>query len=149
MYSDQIKKNCRTICTGLKGIINKEILQSVEGQLSDGIWENSSKMDGYWLFEHIDSVDGEVVICISNQYCEYRWNRVKRNLFFGMRDEDIKAWFAKKIKQIVKIDLKDNAPQIKWKRGEDYKLNYIGYDYDISINDCYNAYDVLLNRRAR
>ena len=153
MYSSEIKQNCRVIQTGLYGKANYEILASVDGQLSDGMWENSPAMEGYWLFDHIeqDKQTGEVLIYISKQWGEYRFNRYKQNRFLGMSDSGIRTWFGKKIKQIIKQEIKDaweNHP-IEWKRDCEVESKYLGYDEAITPALCYKAYDKLLGRRER
>ena len=147
MYSSQIKENCRTIFTGLKGKVNKEILQSVEGQLSDGIWENSPMMEGYWLFETIDVIDDEVVILISNRWSDIHCGKMKNNRFATMSDKEIKGWFANKIKQVIKKEIEWSPKEnFKWNRHCKGVSEYMGYHKDISVQDCYKAYDILLER---
>lgn len=148
MYSDEIKKYCRTIDTGLKGKINASILESVEGQLSDGMWENSPRMEGYWLFFCVGMEDNKVVLHISKQYAEYRWNRNKYNAFSDMSDYQIKEWFANKIKQIIKQEQKDAWPNhpIEWKRDCEVESMYM-HD-NITVAQCYKAYDILKGRRV-
>lgn len=147
MYSDEIKKNCRTIHTGLKGRRMLAVLESVEGQLSDGIWENSPRMEGYWLFDCVGLEGDEVCIYISNKYAEYRFDRVKRNLFMDMSDREVIQWFAKKIKQIVKQEIDDNWNDhpIEWDRNCDTVCMYM-HD-DLTVKECYEAYDILLGRK--
>ena len=147
MWSEEIKKNCRTIITGLKGQKMLSVLQSVEGQLSDGMWENSPRMESYWLFESVGLDDKDnVVLYISNSWGEYCYNRCKYNAFCGMTDKDIKEWFANKIKQIVKEEIKDwHTPNMVWKRDCEVECCYM-HD-NLTVKDCYEAYDILKERR--
>ena len=125
-----------------------EMLRSVIGQMSDGIWENSNSMDKYWMFASIErDVDGENVIEISavtgKPYC----NRYIYNGFSDMSDDQIREFFAKKIKQIAKIELKDNDKTSGWKRNNtEFKTCYLSYDEEISIADAYLCYEFLLGR---
>lgn len=41
--------------------INSAIIDSVLGQLSDGIWENSPGMDGYWTTADTDG-NGNIIV---------------------------------------------------------------------------------------
>lgn len=151
MWNEQIKKNCRTIHTNLYGQKNLDIIRSVEGQLSDGMWENSFVMRGYWLFFCVDAApNGEVLIHIAKDWGDMDFGKMRYNKFGDMRGEsEVLEWFAKKVKQIIKQEEKDkweNHP-IKWDRGCDVESKYIGYDIPITVADCYEAYDILLGRK--
>jgi hypothetical protein len=151
MYNEEIKKNCRTIHTNLYGNKNLEIIRSVEGQLSDGMWENSFAMRGYWLFFCVDSApDGEVLIHIANDWGDMDFGKMRYNKFGDMKGQyEVLEWFAKKIKQIIKQEQKDaweNHP-IEWKRDCEVVSKYLGYDEQITVKDCYEAYDILLGRK--
>ena len=62
-----------------------EMLRSVIGQMSDGIWENSNSMDKYWMFAYIDRApDGENIIEIGNETGKMYCNRYVYNGFFDM-----------------------------------------------------------------
>ena len=93
---------------------NYEILDSVLGQMSDGIWENSPVVEGYWRFATIEkSDDNKTVIAVSTIHIifysdiygiNYHDNKCLKNRFADMTDDKVKAYFANKIKQIVKIE---------------------------------------------
>ena len=125
-----------------------DMLNSVIGQMSDGIWENSKSMDKYWMFASVErDIDGENVIEINagtgKPYC----NRYVYNGFANMSDDQIREFFAKKIKQIAKIELKDNDKTSGWKRNNtEFKSCYLNYNEDISIADAYLCYEFLLGR---
>ena len=125
-----------------------EMLRSVIGQMSDGIWENSKSMDKYWMFASIErDVDGENVIEISAATGKPYCNRYIYNGFSDMSDDQIREFFAKKIKQIAKIELKDNDKTSGWKRNNtEFKTCYLSYDEEISIADAYLCYEFLLGR---
>ena len=133
-----------------------EMLRSVIGQMSDGIWENSKLMDKYWMFAYIDrAADGENIIEIGTETGKMYCGRYVYNGFAYMSDDQIREFFAKKIKQIAKIELNDNA-KIKlkdsdetpeWKRtNTKFKSCYLNYNEDISIADAYLCYEFLLGR---
>ena len=146
------KETYRLINTGLAGKKALEILQSVEGQLSDGMWENSPRMDGYWRFSSILEQDGKIFIQISNLTREIvpekRYNLATRrfktrnkiipNLFSKMTDEKVKNWFANKIKAIVKEEYPTG-----WGKSEDICLEYLSYKETITPMDALTVYNTL------
>lgn len=148
LYECEIIKDGWKIHTGLFGEKNLEIIKSVEGQLSDGIWENSSRMEGYWNFECCGLEDNEVIIYISTKACDYSYGRTRTNLFWEMDETKIKRWFGNKIKQIIKEEIKDCWPEhgnkLQWDRDCEEPLFYM--HNNITVKDCYAAYDKLLER---
>jgi len=156
--------------TGLTGNKAYEILRSVDCHLSDGIWENSSRMDGYWKFENIDMIGDKVVIKIDkNQFKSWQVSHYSArrgsyketcsltNKFYQMIKIDglelgyqhIRNWFADKLKQIVKLELKDNSKG-SWKRDNNSQLDYLGGDSEpVTIADAYYVYDILKGRKVK
>ena len=104
MWSSEIRKNCRKIPTGLPCPKGEVLLGSIQGQLSDGKWENSPMMEGYWKFLDIDDEGGDVSILISNvgHIWQYGYTRVIPNRFIGMSDAQILKRFADWIRQVAK-----------------------------------------------
>lgn len=147
-----MENTTRTIHTGLYSSIAKEILDSVIGQLSDGMWENSTSMEKYWKFAAIDRADdNEIVIKVSKSEGKsdgsYRHYRYTSNGFSLMDDMAVGEWFAKKVKHIAVAELKDNEVAGGWKR--DNTLNtscYLSYHEKITIKDIYYVYEHLLGR---
>ena len=96
----------RTVNTGFsdteKGI---KILSHVLGQMSDGIWEESNAITGYWLCAHLNS-DGNLQIATTYNSPESHYKC--KNPYRKMSDNAIRAYFANKIKQVVRINLKHN-----------------------------------------
>ena len=129
----------------------KEVLNGVIGQLSDGIWENSSRMNKYWRFVKINtSPNGQIYIEIdvATGKPEYD-NRWIVNGFNGMTDDEVIKFFADKIKYIMKLDLKDAGINDGWKRNNtEYKTCYLNYHEDISVAEVYCIYDKLLGRKT-
>lgn len=126
----------------------KEILDSVIGQMSDGIWENSSSMDKYWKNLDVD-VDGDEIIITSEVN--------SRNPFSKYSDDEVgqkvRDFFANKIKQIVKIEHEDgytdDAKDIVWDRNCQARTKYLNYYEDITVRDAYRVYDKLKGRKDR
>ena len=125
-----------------------EMLRSVIGQMSDGIWENSKLMAKYWMFAYIDRApDGENIIEIGTETGKMYCGRYVYNGFADMSDDQIREFFAKKIKQIAKIELNDNNKTAEWTRNNtEFKSCYLNYNEDISIADVYLCYEFLLGR---
>ena len=148
MNIGEIISTGRTIHTGLYGDKALEILISVEGQLSDGIWENSARMERYWRFEFVgvSKETKEILIYIAKPSYEYRYGKTVYNAFCEMSDDEIKKWFANKVKQVVKEEIKDNPDRadLVWKRDCEYVLDYM--NPNITVKECYQVYDTLLGR---
>ena len=106
-----------------------EILGSVIGQMSDGIWENTRSMERYWKSLNY-GVDEHGYI-----YLEDRYGVVS----------DVAEFFANKIKQIVKIDNDDNGG-LEWTRYNSNVVNYMGYHSEITVGECYKLYELLKGR---
>ena len=135
---------------------NYEILDSVLGQMSDGIWENSPSMNKYWQFSMIEkSTDNKIVIAISEMhqihyrnYGNGRYNYTSlKNGFTNMTDKRVKNFFANKIKQIVKIEestlkklYNDTSKDLSWRKDNQQKCSYMGYKETITVADAYAAY---------
>ena len=138
----------RKIATNTFSKKANDMLNSVIGQMSDGIWENSKSMDKYWMFASIErDVDGENIIEIGVETGKMYCNRYVYNGFTDMSDDQVREFFAKKIKQIAKIELKDNDKTSGWKRNNtEFKTCYLSYDEEISIADAYLCYEFLLGR---
>ena len=154
-------KEFRVIRTGLYGNLAYEILRSIEGQLSDGRWENSPRMKGYWKNEYVlfDTAENpELVIIVNSNAYEYQeipdWFDYKTNImhykykwtvnpFAKMSDEKILSWFADKIKSMVTYEMKDNNGKNWWTKNLDQELDYFGYHEKINVGDCKNVYNML------
>ena len=124
--------NKEFIPTGLRDNKAKDVLDSVMGQLSDGIWENSPGMNKYWEHADIDFIGNEINIVVDNS-----WG----SGFRGKSPEEIKKWFAKKVKQIIKEE------GLAWKRDNEESAEYM--HGDVKVRDAYRVYDKLLGRIDR
>ena len=127
------------IPTGLYGKDDLNILNSLIGQLSDGMWENSSRMEKYWKYmDFKEGPDGEIFIRVPT---DYRWT------FNLESSQDLRNWIAKHLKAVVKAFIKDN-PNIdaEWKRD---CLTPVDYLDDYPVQDIYRIYDKLLQRKDR
>ena len=70
--------------------VNNEILNSVIGQMSDGIWENSSRLQGFWRFAEISDDNN---ILIEDRYYYIHGDSCTRNPYINMTDKEIRKWF--------------------------------------------------------
>lgn len=125
--------------TGLIGEFDKSILDSILGQLSDGYWENSKRMEKYWLNLGVELDNNEVVILAPDYYqALYNWND----------ENDIKKFFARTLKTFVKHAIDDFGWATEWSRTcEDTLLGF--HNPNTRVKDVYRVYDQLLNRRKR
>lgn len=129
----------RIIKTGLPKRF-KDMLAAVIGQMSDGYWENTPMMRGYWPFVDAAVQGDEAVLEVSNDL----YNReFVHNRFRDMTDDAIRKFFAEKIKFLVKEEgLGD------WKRDNEKETEYLSYDDPYRVKDCYYAYEVLKGRNV-
>lgn len=122
------------INTGIKATPKfREILGSVIGQMSDGIWENTRSMEKYWKSLRYD-VDPAGYITIEDRH------------YVCSNPVD---FFANKIKQIVKIEAEDKPSYgIQWSRSCPATTTYLNYYENITIGDCYELYELLKGRNT-
>ena len=132
----------RIVNTGLSGEKNKEILDSVIGQMSDGIWENSPGMSGYWLPVTISN-NGDILIDNKSEIRDgERWIK---NRYYDMSDDEVRRFFANKIKQISQEYLNDNNlnPYKGWNAESDEICDYLDRNSGVTIGDAFLAYQAL------
>ena len=119
------------IKTGLTDKNAYDVLRSVEGQLADGIWENSPGMSRFWQYMSIGNEGNEVVAKFdTNDYSSG---------FRGKDELQIKKWLANKVKQIVKEEGLD------WDRNNTETVSYM--HGNVTVQDAYRVYDKLLGRK--
>lgn len=142
----------RTINTDFYGDRAYEILEAVAGQLSDGLWENSRGYDKYWTNFRVRRLDDNRIVFVLNtdSYTHY-CSRYLDNPFYRMPETEFLAWYAGKLKTVIRTEAKDN----NWKKGwwkrdnTENKSNYLNYKLDITVADIYAVYDALLSRKNR
>jgi hypothetical protein len=105
-----------------------DILGSVIGQMSDGIWENARSMEKYW--KSLDySTDASGCIVIEDRH------------FVCANPCD---FFANKIKQIIKIEIDDGNSRLCWNRSCSACPSYM--HGSVTVGDCYELYELLKGR---
>lgn len=140
LYSEELEEDYSRsqntlIDTGLSDRKAEEVLQSVIGQLSDGIWENSRGMEKYWQYADIIKKGSEIYISVNTENYESGYR--------GKSEQDIKRYFAQKVKQIVKEE------GLEWSRDNTEISAYLDRGSDVTVQDAYRVYDKLLGRVDR
>ena len=137
--------------TGLKGDKAREILDSIIGQMSDGMWENSPAMEHYWRFINVENVGGELAFVVDKARGEWGAgsrpgnNHFTENYFMtklGGKADAIKQFMAKKLKAIAKEEIKDENDPLGWYRNNEMESGYLAG----TISDVYFVYETLLGR---
>lgn len=105
------------------------ILSSVIGQMSDGIWENTRSMEKYWKsLDYGTTTDGHIYLEDRHGVCA-----------------DVLDFFANKIKQIIKTEIEDGVPVgFEWSRTCAAQPFYI--HGDVTVGECYQMYELLKGR---
>lgn len=142
----------RIIHTGLFSQTAYDAFRSIMGQLSDGYWENSSRMQKYWNFAEIKRADnGEVLVEVEDErhvWDNFCYGRYLENPYARMSDNEILKFFANKMKTIAKVEMKDNDVGNQWQRDNEMKLHYLSYNVDLDVSDIYCIYDLMHNRNV-
>ena len=133
----------RVIKTGLSKKY-KDMLDAVIGQMSDGYWENTPMMVGYWKFVTTGTSGDEVTLNVDTASGAREGDRRIGNRFYDMSDDAVKKFFADKIKFLIKEEGLG-----KWDRSNDSETDYLSYGSPrYRVKDCYYAYEVLKGRNA-
>lgn len=149
-----MNKIIRTIKTGMYGQRAFDVLDALQGQMSDGLWENSPAYDKYWRnFDADREYDGEVVVKVNAAPFSSVYDGGKANPFHGMPDAEVLKFLARKLKAVVKAEAEDEGwADGWWSRGNKDKsqsVHYLDRDLDVTVADVYAVYDALLGRTRR
>lgn len=147
-YYNRKVVNTRLVETGLVGRDAYEILESVIGQLSDGIGENKYHHEKYWRFADVllNPQTDKVEIRISNTQCEKSWMYPKRwlfNPFLKLKDKEIKQWFGRKVRWIARIEAKDKGRDFVFSTNNHEKMEYLG-DWNQTVAEAVEVYNSLM-----
>ena len=119
----------RFIDTGIKASEDvMEIFDGIFGQMGDGIWKESNRMNGYVDTCDLIEKDGNVKLKIDNHKEKFnpllcRWYK---NRYYGKTEKTILKYFATKIKQIVDEEMKDYFYNTKVSTlSDDVKIFYL------------------------
>lgn len=142
----------RTINTDFYGDRAYEILASVAGQLSDGMWENSRGYDKYWTNFSVKRLADNRVVFEVNKNSYTKWcKRYIDNPFVRMSDAEFLNWYAGKLKAVIRSEANDeNWTKGWWNRSNTEMTSaYLSYDLDVTVADIYAVYDWLRGRKNR
>ena len=128
--------------------VNEIIIDSIAGQLSDGAWEDDPSMEKYW---HNIGYCHNGNIAVKNKdysYSEYGGRRGRGkwidNPFAKMSDDEIRRFFANKVKYIAQLDMSNSNenPYRGWRADNDFVSDYLsrGEDEIITIAQAYEFY---------
>lgn len=125
--------------------VSYDILDSTMGQMSDGMWENSTAVERYWKNADISKKNGTIGIVVNTSPS---WKN--SNPYGAMSDEEIRGYFAKKIKAVVKQELEDYSKG-DWSRDNEAELQYLSRSNrkPVRVKDAYKLYDHLLGRNKK
>lgn len=107
------------------------ILGSVIGQMSDGIWENTRSMEKYWKsLDYGTDANGNIYLEDTCYVCS-----------------NVMDFFANKIKQIIKIEIGDGRnTSLVWDRNCSISPDYM--HGKVTVGDCYELYELLKGRNT-
>lgn len=121
-----------------------EYLDPVMGQLSDGMWENSPKMEAYWLCNSLTD-DG---IEMEDYTTSFSGRKTYWNPLYKKSDEEVRSWFADKLKAVVKHWLEDYGSSGEgWNRLNTAEVDYLRNGQTVA--GAYKAYDSLKGRPSK
>lgn len=122
-----------------------DIVRSVRGQISDGIWENSRRMDEVWRSFTVSEENGEIIITANDSFF---WHFPAGG--GSDREGFLKVWLANMIKKITKTEMGDSpSPTFVWKRDNTHPVHYLDYNSGVTVADAYCIYDFLKGRKIR
>ena len=129
------------IPTGLGSDKDFDILQSVLGQMAEGIWENSPAVAKFWKYANIvrDTDEYGPQICIEIVTPKY-WE----NGFRGKTITEVKSYFAEKLRGLARKCIVDCGIG-DWDRTCTTIIPYLGYEYrgQVTVREIYKIYDYL------
>ena len=118
--------------TNIFGKTNYEILQSLKGDITDGYWENSWKLNNIMKnIEFIINDDNEIII---------------RSSFINKDEQEIRTFLAKCLKLLMKAYLKANPEAGKFNKDNTAKINNWFHKQEPLICEVYDLYRLLLNK---
>jgi len=99
----------------------ESILDSIQGQMSDGIWENTPSMEAYW--QNFEARGNAIFVPTSG----YNWASRLRNPYAEMSGSAIRRYFANKAKYIAQLWMHDNRinPYKNWNADNTEECDYM------------------------
>lgn len=130
-----------------RGTTYRDILDSVLGQMSDGIWENSPAMDKMWSNMDFQQLHDKIVMATPEGYVNWNNTWGRNNGWYGKTDEEVRNYLARKIKQVIKTEQEDGGIKGKWSRDNTEVSDYLTRNKPITVADAYELYDLLKGRK--
>ena len=121
-------KRMNELIIDLQTMNNARVIDAVLGQMSDGMWENSPGMEKYWKNANVNGTDLIINTGYNSGYC-------------NKSEEQIRQYFANKIKQVVQDEVGGNKQG--WNRLNTQESCYM---HDLPVSVCYECYDSLRGR---
>lgn len=99
----------------------ESILDGIQGQMSDGIWENTPSMEAYW--QNFKPKGNAIFVPTLG----YDWSSRLRNPYAEMSDSAIRRYFANKAKYIAQLWMHDNRinPYKNWNADNTEECDYM------------------------
>ena len=113
------------------------MLNSIIGQMSDGIWENTPSMNGYWMFANELSPG---VLGLSTDWYGNRSYGNTSNPYREMSDDEVRRYYANKAKYIAQLWMNDNNinPYRNWGPDNEEECDY--FHDGITVADAYEFF---------
>ena len=113
------------------------MLNSIIGQMSDGIWENTPSMNGYWMFANELSPG---VLGLSTDWYGNRSYGNTSNPYKEMSDDEVRRYYANKAKYIAQLWMNDNNinPYRNWRPDNEEECDY--FHDGITVADAYEFF---------
>lgn len=113
------------------------MLNSIIGQMSDGIWENTPSMNGYWMFANELSPG---VLGLSTDWYGNRSYGNTSNPYREMSDDEVRRYYANKAKYIAQLWMNDNNinPYRNWRPDNEEECDY--FHDGITVADAYEFF---------
>lgn len=113
------------------------MLGSIIGQMSDGIWENTPSMNGYWMFANELSPG---VLGLSTDWYGNRSYGNTSNPYREMSDDEVRRYYANKAKYIAQLWMNDNNinPYRNWRPDNEEECDY--FHDGITVADAYEFF---------
>lgn len=147
-------KFARSVKVGPTNDKDRTIFESIQGQMSDGLWENSPKMVPYWKNSRGLDEKGDISVNADNFYQDYKYRNTrhgqekypigKYNPYAGLDDQGIRDLYANRLRTILKNESK-YYPGGKFSKGDQTVSRFLsrGKEKEVTYGDAYDLYQRL------
>ena len=122
----------------------KQCLSELFGQLSDGYWENDTRMERFWTQIEYDPKTDYIVVV--------------RNFTIShpiqlQNGAEVGHWLALKLKHITKVWFEHHQDEIEdikaftreWRMGSNRVISYLSHPLDVTVKDIKATFNALEN----